>query len=518
MATDNYKSTHSLEKFQHAAAAIMPHLNRFRRAVSDHPAAPVQRKRFISDCITAFTSIDDYSIESDENSTESESLSDISPIRQHGEVRINLDDELIQPTTMKMHTVETFIRRIVPDFLTCHQVWLVIHVLITVVLCVLYFTHKIETSAGTIAIFELLFGVLVRNEIFISLLHCFVGVIPYFKYEFNRMLHCIGGLHVSSAIATFFWLLISLSCEWHGLVVRISGGIILFFVIFLSLTAMPIIRRRFHNVFEHIHRYVGWTCLVVLIVHVIFLQLDNFQSFSTKALFNEAVIILIIIVIIIILPWIWVRKVSAQFSQPSKDLTVITFPQALYPYGSTTRISFDGHEWHAFAIALTNPCSDQHSILVAAAGDWTKKLAENYQTNKLPEHIWIRRIKGLGFMYSIHAYQKVLIVCTGAGIAPALPYIKDPLPTCHTHILWIAKQHENNYGEYIWKLVQSRQPHFTLHDTKIHGRPGVQLVEDHFWKTNSHAVFIVSNEKFTNEITNALWRKGIPCFGALFDS
>ncbi|CAF4437534.1 unnamed protein product, partial [Adineta steineri] len=132
-----------------------------------------------------------------------------------------------------------------------------------------------------------------------------------------------------------------------------------FFVIFLSLTAMPIIRRRFHNVFEHIHRYVGWTCLVVLIVHVIFLQLDNFQSFSTKALFNEAVIILVIIVIIIILPWIWVRKVSAQFSQPSKDLTVITFPQALYPYGSTTRISFDGHEWHAFAIALTDPCLDQ---------------------------------------------------------------------------------------------------------------------------------------------------------------
>jgi NAD(P)H-flavin reductase len=121
-------------------------------------------------------------------------------------------------------------------------------------------------------------------------------------------------------------------------------------------------------------------------------------------------------------------------------------------------------------------------------------------------------------MYSIHAYQKVLIVCTGSGIAPALPYIKDPLPTTHTHLLWIAKEHEKNYGDYIWKLVQKTHPHFTLHDTKINGRPGPQLVEEHFWKTNSQAVFVVANEEFTNAVTNALWRKNIPCFGALFDS
>jgi hypothetical protein len=95
-------------------------------------------------------------------------------------------------------------------------VWLVIHTLVTITLCVLYFTHKINLSAGTIAIFELLFGVLVRNEIFIALLHRLVGLIPYFKYEFNRMLHCIGGMHVSSAISAFFWLLVSLSYERHN--------------------------------------------------------------------------------------------------------------------------------------------------------------------------------------------------------------------------------------------------------------------------------------------------------------
>ncbi|CAF3677294.1 unnamed protein product [Rotaria sp. Silwood1] len=332
------------------------------------------------------------------------------------------------------------------------------------------------------------------------------------------MLHCIGGLHVSSAITAWFWLLISLICERHSLGVRITGGIILFFIIFISTTAIPKVRRRFHNTFEYIHRYVGWTCLIILIIHVVFLQLDKFDSFSTKVLFNIPVLILLAVVIIVFLTWICVRKVLVQYDQPSDDLTIITFPRALYPYGSTTRISLDGHEWHAFVIALTDSYTDQHSIFVAAVGDWIKDLAADYRSNKLPQHVWVRQIKGLGFMYSIHAYRKVLIVCTGSGIAPALPYIKDPLPTTHTHLLWIAKKHEQNYGEYVWKLVQKTHPHYTLHDTTVNGRPGPQLVENVFWRTSSETVFVVSNEKFTNEVVNALWRKDIPSFGALFDS
>jgi NAD(P)H-flavin reductase len=508
-----------LENADHSPAMNSFYLNKYRRTISDNPTAPVKLKRFGSDILgtISFMPIDDVS-ENTESSSTNHSSSDEVLGSKHGEVKITLEDQSMMLSTMKMCPAEAWCHRTTPNYITCHQVWLVIHVVVTITLCVLYFTHTMKVSAGTIAICELLFGVLVRNEIFVALLHRLFALIPYFKYEFNRMLHCIGGLHVSSAIAAFFWLLISLSSEPHGLGVRITGGIILFLVILLSLTAIPIIRRRFHDIFEHIHRFVGLTCLIILIIYVIFLQLETLDSFNIEAIFNTAVLVLMAIVVIIFLPWICVRKVFVQFKQPSKDLTIITFPRALYPYGSTTRISLDGHEWHAFAIALTDPCTDQHSILVAAAGDWTKNLAESYRTNTLPQNLWIRRIKGLGFMYSIHVYRRVLIVCTGSGIAPALPYIKDPLPTTHTHLLWIAKQHEHNYGEYIWKLVQRIHPHFTLHDTGISGRPGAQLVEDNFWTTNSEAVFVVSNEKFTLEVTNALWRKGIPCFGALFDS
>ncbi len=424
-------------------------INRFRHAISEIHDVSEKRKRFRSDSTVLFMPLDDVTKEKFEKLSDKHLSANEISISHHEEIKITPEEDPIVYSTMKMHPVNAWIRRSTPGFITCHQVWLAIHALITIALCVLYFLRIILVSAGILSICELLFGVLVRNEIFIAVLHCLVAFIPYLKYECNRMLHCIGGLHVSSAVAAFFWLLISLSCEQHGLGVQITGGFILFFILSLSLTAIPIIRRRFHNTFEHVHRYIGWTALITLIIHVIFLEVDKFDRFTAAAIFNAPVFILIVILIIIILPWICVRKVLVQFEQPSKDLTIITFSRALYPYGSTTRISFDGHEWHTFAIALTDPCADEHSILVAAVGDWTKNLAENYRANRLPKHVWIRKIKGLGFMYSIHAYRKVLIVCTGSGIAPALPYIKDPIPTTHTHLLWIAKNHAENYGKYI---------------------------------------------------------------------
>jgi NAD(P)H-flavin reductase len=439
---------------------------------------------------------------------------------QHLDVRIpvkNIDDEA-HSSIRKLNDLTVHYRTAMFDKITGHHVWLGIHGFVTIILLVLYFKHVIDISAGTLSICELLFGVIVRNEIFISVLHRLVALIPCFPYEFNRMLHCIGGLHTSSAVLAFLWLLISLGAENHGLGARITGGILLTFIILLSLTAMPVVRRRYHDTFEYTHRYAGWTSLVILLIHVVFLQIDKYTPFDINVLINVPVLVLVSIIMIVFLPWMCVHKVAVQFQQPSKDLTIVTFPHAIFPYGSTTRISLNGHEWHSFAIALTDACTDQHSILVAAVGDWTKKLAENCRNNQIPLKLWTRRIKGLGFMYSIHAYRKVLIVCTGSGIAPALPYIKDALPTTHTHLLWIAKQHETNYGEYVWRLVQKKQPHVTLHDTALQGRPGTALVEAQYWQTQSRAVFVVSNETYTNEVINALWHKGIPCFGALFDS
>lgn len=423
-----------------------------------------------------------------------------------------------EPPTVDMYRFSRWYRHKLPENITCHYVWFVLHSIITLVLLILYFTNKINISAGSLAIIQLLVGVIVRNEPFIAILHRLVALIPCCRYLVNRMLHCIGGVHISSAISTCIFLSISLLFESHGIIVRMTSVIILLMILSISLMAIPIIRRRNHNIFERFHRYVGWSSILVLIVHVICINLDKYPKFKIEAIFNEAVVITFIVIFIIFLPWAFVRKVRVIYSQPSKDVIIITFPCALHPYGSTTRISRNAREWHAFAIALADPMNDQHSTVIAKAGDWTKKLIEDYQAGKLPPRLWVRNIKGLGFMYSIHAYRRVLIVCTGSGIAPALPYINNPLSTTHTYLLWIGKDHEHTYGEKIWNLLQKTSPNFTLHDTGINGRPNEILVQEYYWKTQVEAVFIVSNEEFTNRIVNALWRQGIPCFGALFDS
>lgn len=340
---------------------------------------------------------------------------------------------------------KAFFRRAVPDFITCQRLWFSIDILVTIILCVLYFTQKNHFSAGTIAICELLFVILVQNETFIALLIYIIGWIPFFKYEFHRTLHYMGSCHDSSVIGAFFWLFISLILEDHGLVVIITGAIILLVILSLSLMTRSIIRHHFYNHFEHIHRYLGLTCLIVLIIHVLFLQFDTFDSFTTQAIFNLPVLVLISILIIIFLPWQCI-----QYKQPSKELTIITFPRVLSQFDSTTRILLDGHEWHAYSVTLPDQSTDQHSIV------------ENHRTNKLLKYVWVRQSKGLDFLYSIHAYRKVLIVCTDSDIAPALPYIKEPLSRTHIHLLWIAQEYKYNYGEYIWQLVQKISPHFTL--------------------------------------------------------
>jgi hypothetical protein len=187
------------------STAVRPlYLNKYRRAISDHPAIPISRERFVSDATIVYLPMDNITVDNNENSFNEPLPSDDAFTSNHTDVRITIQEQPITSAMRKMHPFKAWHRRTIPTCVTCHQMWLVIHALVVITLSVLYFTHIIQISAGTLAICELLFGILVRNEIFIAFLHRLVALIPCFKYEFNRMLHCVGGLHVSSAIGAFF--------------------------------------------------------------------------------------------------------------------------------------------------------------------------------------------------------------------------------------------------------------------------------------------------------------------------
>lgn len=228
---------------------------------------------------------------------------------------------------------------------------------------------------------------------------------------------------------------------------------------------------------------------------------------------------IIVITILIFHPWLMVRKVKVRLNSPSPQCTMVNMEdlKQIRYHGRFMRVSKNLREWHAFAIALSYPDKSEIAIVIAAAGDWTKKIisrsndAEN-QINKL----YIRKIFGTGFMYSINAYKCVLVIATGSGIAPVLPYIQTPM--VKSHIVWIAKDHENTFGKELMDLIKTC-PYINMIDTKVHGRPKVEDVVKYYKDCgDAEAVFVVSNDKFTYETIDYCYQKGIYCYGALFDS
>ncbi|KAG9124053.1 hypothetical protein FRC07_013054 [Ceratobasidium sp. 392] len=182
--------------------------------------------------------------------------------------------------------------------------------------------------------------------------------------------------------------------------------------------------------------------------------------------------------------------------------------------GTFARISRDGREWHAFSVAMTDLEKKEFSLIVARAGDWTTKLITDVLNRRGPGRIWIRGVHAPGFMYMHRAYNKgecdigvtgvmlrlivlsrvtVVTVCTGAGIAPALPHIEQA--TSNIMLIWIAKNHRKTYGEAVWKAVTSNLPahQLIMHDTGESGRPDIgSLIERAAKAHDAEAVFVVS--------------------------
>jgi ferredoxin-NADP reductase len=102
-----------------------------------------------------------------------------------------------------------------------------------------------------------------------------------------------------------------------------------------------------------------------------------------------------------------------------------------------------------------------------ALGDWTERLARDVEHGRAPARLWVRRMCGYGFMYHAQAYRRVLMVATGAGIGPVLPY------------------------------VAAR----------------VADVAHHF-----DAVFVVSNDVVRDAVARACESLGVPWYGPTFDS
>lgn len=411
-----------------------------------------------------------------------------------------------------------------------HVWWAIVSVVNLGLLITLQNAESLPYFSGAFSVGNLLLSTLIRNELILhGLYRLAVAVskrITLGKYYTNASVHYIGGVHVACAAWGVVWLLINILHHlnhWNHPILAVTSWTLLILLLIITLTSTPSFRHRFHNIFEKIHRYGGWTCLAILVLHVVSLQssIDSNSEYSLNtALSNSMILMTALIIVSVFLPWITIQRFD-RFTVhcPSLGVLVLSIPGRA-DIGTFARISTDLVEWHSFSVARMyfdqQTGESKIQLIIATAGDWTKSIIDRVYQGNVPKQIWVRRVKPPGFMFSINAYSRVLVIATGAGIAPVLPYVAkngDKL-----RLLWIGNDHQATYGEEIWSMITAH-PHLKIYDTGVHGRPDAgQLTLQTVKEFRPQAVFCVSNKAVTQAVVQACLAKGIPAYGATWDS
>lgn len=309
------------------------------------------------------------------------------------------------------------------------------------------------------------------------------------SYELHQLTYHLGQLHRAAAIAGTAWFAAALT--------SVLGLAVLAILIAMAATACDAVRHRRHNLFEAVHRYGGWTALALLFVLI--------ARQPTPA----TVVLLGVLIAFVIHPWLGVRRVAAEFLTVTDQLVVVALPGRRAP-GEFVRVSRDGREWHCFAVATTGEEGPgRYCLVIRRAGDWTEQLAL-----RPPAHLYVRRMRGRGFMYHARAYERLLVIATGAGIGPVLPYLLEPAGA-HLECLWVGRDHRRAVGRELVERVLAGGT-VTLVDT-ARGRPDIgALVAER--AARFEAVFVVSNRQVRDEVARVCGRLGVRWYGPTFDS
>ncbi len=338
------------------------------------------------------------------------------------------------------------------------------------------------------------------------------------SYRLHQLTYHLGQLHRAMAIAGTAWFVVAIGvavAHGDGLG-RALGLVVLMILVTMMWTARNAVRHAHHNRFEHVHRYGGWAALATLVVLVMRHVAASMPSGAgiVDVVGAPSVVLLVVMVALVVHPWLGVKRLPCEVAGVTDDVVVLALP-GTRSLGQYVRVSREGKEWHAFAVAATgSEGQGRFSLVIRRAGDWTAKLGRDAASGQGPTHLFVRRMRGYGFMYHAQTYERVLFVATGAGIGPVLPYLVDP-STIDYECLWIGRNHRETIGdELVSRILESGR--VTLIDSES-GRPDigrrVAEIAERF-----QAVFIVSNAHVRDEVARVCERLDVPWYGPTFDS
>jgi hypothetical protein len=339
------------------------------------------------------------------------------------------------------------------------------------------------------------------------------------RWTLAKVYH-FGGLHVGGALAGTLWFLAFAGALTYQArrdpdalptgTLPLSYLLVALFVL-MVVTAAPPLRARLHDRFEKTHRFGGWAALVLLWTQSVLLHTG---AGGTAALLTApSVWLLAVLTVSIALPWMRLRRVPITIERPSAHVALVRFNHGVTPFaGSSTAVSRSPLlEWHSFANVPT-PGEPGFRLTISRAGDWTGSFIDD-----APPRVWVKGITTAGVANIETLFTKVVYVATGSGIGPVLPHLlAQEVPA---RLVWATRNARATYGDELVDEILAVQPDATIWDTSERGKPDmVQMAYAAYVAFGAEAVICISNKKLTWQVVHGLERRGIPAFGAIWDS
>ncbi|KAF9017100.1 hypothetical protein BDZ89DRAFT_994098 [Hymenopellis radicata] len=385
---------------------------------------------------------------------------------------------------------------------------------------------------GLIAVANIFVAIMMRQDYVVNaFFFVFTSVPPswplWFRLLMARVYH-LGGIHSGAAVSATLWLGV---LAGQGTRELARGGeisvatveitwIILMFLVGIIVFAVPALRSKSHDTFERVHRFMGWTATALVWAQVISLTNDwkGNASLGYALVHSAPMWLMFIITGSLILPWARLRKVPVRAVVLSDHAVRLFVNYKVFGFhprpvpGSFSRVSLDPlNEWHAFA-NVPVPGTDEFSLVVSQAGDWTKELIRNP-----PKEIYFRGTPVAGVLRVNILFRRVLFVATGSGIGPIAPCLLEKRQPAR--LLWTGANILKTFGADLVDAVKEADPDACIYDTRVHGRPDmVKLTYKMVKDFDAEAVVIISNEPLTKKVVYGMMSRGIPAFGAIWDS
>ncbi|WAR59712.1 hypothetical protein PtB15_11B352 [Puccinia triticina] len=338
------------------------------------------------------------------------------------------------------------------------------------------------------------------------------------------ILYHIGGVHSGCGLSALLWLAVASSDQFqhanlHPTSSLVALGICLACVTLTCLSAFPVVRGRFHNWFEIIHRFVGWIGIVSTVFYVVLESMwdvgeQRWDPRASKLIIKPELWFLVTILITIGFSWITIAKVPVTVYTSSDKASVIRVPGGLTS-GLHTRISVGGlREWHIFGSISEGKNAEYHYIVAAVQGEFTKML----NVDK-PVTLYTKRWKPCGLPYFSRLFKRGLAMCTGSGIGAVAS-------TCIQHeswfLIWIGPNLEKTYGKEIMQLICDRIPEHRrlIWDTRGPlGRPDVvRLLHNTHLYWEAEVTLFVGSPEMNNNVLQSCRALKTPVFGSIWDA